>query len=282
MRKTGVFAILALSAAAGGAPVVVNGDFATGTLDGWSCGGPVVVVSQVAYLQEVAQDDTTLSQTFTIPAGCSALSFEFAFNSTYTGACHDGPDEFYAYVLDPLNSQPILRIPGYQEFLYATRTGFRDYDPTILTLTDLGGSPSWTRARLSFASLSLPRDARLIFKLASWGNDGYTTSLAVDNVAAATPTPHPGDANNDGFVDVGDLGILAYNWGQQGRSWSQANFTTPDTAVDVGDLGVLAYHWGWVGTPLAGWAAPEPTVAILLMLGALWWPRRVAARRATI
>ena len=275
MNKVLALAILALSAGAGAAPVIVNGDFATGTLDGWSWGGPVSVVDQAAYLQEVTLSNTQLSQTFTIPSGATKLTFDFAFDSTPAGDGQDGPEEFFAYLLDPANSQPILHIPGYQEFLYVTRTGFRDYDPAILTLTDLGGALPWVRANLSFASLSPPRNARLVLSLSSWGDDGFDTRLAVDNVAVATPTPHPGDANNDGFVDVGDLGILAFNWGLSDRSWSQANFTTPDTVVDVGDLGILAFNWGWVGTPPEGWAAPEPAVAILILVGALALRRRL-------
>jgi hypothetical protein len=44
-------------------------------------------------------------------------------------------------------------------------------------------------------------------------------------------------------VDVGDLGILAANYGGSGKSWEQGDFNG-DTLVDVGDLGVLAAHYG--------------------------------------
>jgi len=84
--------------------------------------------------------------------------------------------------------------------------------------------------------------------------------------------PHPGDANNDGAVNVGDLGILAGNWGQSPRTWAQGNFTTPDTVVDVGDLGVLAGNWGWTAPPSL--PAPEPASLMLLSLGGLALLRR--------
>jgi hypothetical protein len=59
----------------------------------------------------------------------------------------------------------------------------------------------------------------------------------------AAPTLRPGDANGDGAVDVGDLGILAANYGGTEKTWAQGDFNG-DHAVDVGDLGILAAHYG--------------------------------------
>jgi hypothetical protein len=57
-------------------------------------------------------------------------------------------------------------------------------------------------------------------------------------------TPVPGDANGDGLVDVGDLGILAANYGKSsGATWAQGDFNN-DGKVDVGDLGILAANYG--------------------------------------
>lgn len=44
-------------------------------------------------------------------------------------------------------------------------------------------------------------------------------------------------------MDVGDLGILAANYGQSGRSWKLADFNG-DGMVDVSDLGILAANYG--------------------------------------
>jgi hypothetical protein len=52
-----------------------------------------------------------------------------------------------------------------------------------------------------------------------------------------------GDANSDGCVDVGDLGILAANYGGSNKTWSQGDFNG-DGIVDVGDLGILAANYG--------------------------------------
>ncbi len=91
--------------------------------------------------------------------------------------------------------------------------------------------------------------------------------------------PGPGDANLDGTVDVGDLGILAGNWGaESGVSWVDSDFTG-DGTVDVGDLGVLAGHWGETqatalstgsdGEGLANDASavPEPLLTASVVLG---------------
>jgi hypothetical protein len=54
----------------------------------------------------------------------------------------------------------------------------------------------------------------------------------------------PGDANGDGVVDVGDLGILATNYGTTtGATWDRGDFNH-DGAVDIGDLGILAANYG--------------------------------------
>ena len=71
-----------------------------------------------------------------------------------------------------------------------------------------------------------------------------------------------GDATLDGMVNVGDLGVLAGNWGAAGASWSRGDFNG-DRIVNVGDLAILASHWGGV-TPNPPTSVPEPTSALLL------------------
>lgn len=97
-----------------------------------------------------------------------------------------------------------------------------------------------------------------IFASTTFGDENYM-ALAADCPSAITAgasdggyigakpkvsSPRiPGDANEDGSVDVGDLGILAANYGGSGKGWSQGDFNG-DGNVDVGDLGILAANYG--------------------------------------
>ena len=74
-----------------------------------------------------------------------------------------------------------------------------------------------------------------------------------------------GDATADRRVSIGDLGILAGNWGLSGRTWAQGDFTG-DGVVNIADLGVLAGSWGWIGQPVGATGAPVPEPAVLALL----------------
>ncbi len=83
-------------------------------------------------------------------------------------------------------------------------------------------------------------------------------------VPGGTQEDIPGDANQDGAVDVSDLGILATHYGAtSGKEWAQGDFTG-DGAVDVSDLGVLATHYG--ETAVAA-NVPEPASFAILTVG---------------
>jgi hypothetical protein len=75
------------------------------------------------------------------------------------------------------------------------------------------------------------------------GNDAFIIKFQQDTCILLVP----GDANRDNKVDVGDLGILAANYGQSNASVEQGDFNK-DGIVDVGDLGILAANYGY-GTP---------------------------------
>jgi hypothetical protein len=81
-----------------------------------------------------------------------------------------------------------------------------------------------------------------------WNNQSVDltggVTLPINGVVLMKGETHTlGDANGDGAVDVGDLGILAANYGGTNKTWTQGDFNG-DGAVDVGDLGILAAHYG--------------------------------------
>jgi hypothetical protein len=98
------------------------------------------------------------------------------------------------------------------------------------------------------------------------------------NPASIIPVFHMGDADADGGVDVGDLGILAFNWNQAG-AYADGDFND-DNVIDVGDLGVLAFNWAWtylnqpVPPASAPASLPEPATLCVLAIGALALVRR--------
>jgi len=92
----------------------------------------------------------------------------------------------------------------------------------------------------------------------------------------------PGDANLDGKVDVGDLGVLGQYYGRtSGMTWQTCDFNG-DGAVDVGDLGILGDNYGQNSPPPAPAGglsqavvlAPEPAGILLLIAGAVTAFRR--------
>ncbi len=82
----------------------------------------------------------------------------------------------------------------------------------------------------------------------------------------------PGDTDDDGDVDLSDLGQLAGNYEtNEGATWSMGNFDN-DGDVDLTDLGILAGNYGsGVQQAMADFQriVPEPSAVYVLPLIAL-------------
>jgi hypothetical protein len=96
-------------------------------------------------------------------------------------------------------------------------------------------------ATLSFSGI-LPDGNYIARAIAAGITNSGGAAMAADHVLPFFVLA--GDANRDRVVDVADLGILASNWQQSPRTFSQANFDySADGLVDVADLGILASQW---------------------------------------
>jgi hypothetical protein len=87
-------------------------------------------------------------------------------------------------------------------------------------------------------------DGNCLATALTFDRDGRPVIVAGNILVYYNSEVLPGDANCDGTVDVGDLGILAANYGTTNCvTWNSGDFSG-DGAVDVGDLGILAAHYG--------------------------------------
>jgi hypothetical protein len=79
---------------------------------------------------------------------------------------------------------------------------------------------------------------------------GTFSGQTVDSTAVLIKYTYYADANLNGEVEVGDLGLLASSWQMLNSRWFSGNFNY-DNATNVADLGLLASNWQLgVGSPL--------------------------------
>jgi hypothetical protein len=99
---------------------------------------------------------------------------------------------------------------------------------------------------------------------------GY--SVNPDNVGDFSNMPSmilrpylPGDANQDGRVDINDLTIVLADFGRTGQTWNHGDFNG-DGRVDINDLTVVLAKFGRSLGSVAGGVAsvPEPPTVVLL------------------
>jgi len=85
-----------------------------------------------------------------------------------------------------------------------------------------------------------------------------------------------GDANDDGVVDVADLGVLGANFNQSNMAFADGDFND-DGLVDVADLGILGANWSASqSTGNASVLVPEPTSVLVFFISAAGLLRRGA------
>jgi hypothetical protein len=157
----------------------------------------------------------------------------------------------YADTTTELNGLPLFQLKGSDTtstVFEIDANGGMTVGPGVQILTG-SGSPEGVVAAARgtlYLNSSGGSNTTLYVKEVGTGSTGW----AAKNISGSI-SMIPGDANNDEIVDVGDLGILAANYGRnltaeailKEEQWFLGDFNS-DGVVDVGDLGILAANYG--------------------------------------
>ncbi|MEM9294753.1 MAG: dockerin type I domain-containing protein [Planctomycetota bacterium] len=101
-------------------------------------------------------------------------------------------------------------------------------------------------------------------------SSGLPSTIVFDDFSLAVggTAPLPGDANNDGTVDLLDFDVLAQNFGSNtGNGATDGDFNA-DGTVDLLDFDILAQNFGSSSPAALPGAVPEPAGLAMLGLGA--------------
>ena len=165
-----------------------------------------------------------LSQTLTLPPSAQRLSFDFLLETVANGSGAGGfviPDAFGASLFNSLGEPLFASSPFFFDFFSVENplspgAPNEFFDPTVVHTFDL--PTGWRRVELDLTSLSAgsPQALTLEFALIE-GNDGFDTSVALDNVQIIqNQVPEPASIACWALVGVSGLRLRKRN--QRGRS----------------------------------------------------------------
>lgn len=258
-----------------GADVSILQDSPAQTIPGWATNispGPASEASQILEFvlsndnnslfaeQPTISADGTLS--FTPAAGkfgTATITVELRDDAgTLNGGVDTSTPQTFTITLQP---SAVLAINS--SFEYETRQAL-----VIDFSADVGGSLSASSLQILNLATGLPvspqsfaydvalHRATITFNPAIMSNGNYRLTIPAGTLPGQASLHQldffilAGDANRDRVVDITDLGILATNWQQSPRTFSQGDFSY-DGIVDITDLGLLATYWQ-NGVPASG------------------------------
>jgi hypothetical protein len=186
-----------------------------------------------------------------------------------------GSEGRYSLSITDAPAQPVVVNSSAFEFLAAPQRVRFDFNANVqasLTISDLQLRNLTTNQLIPADKIALNYDAqtnRATFTFPGYAfgalpdgryramlpagsvSDGQGNTLAADVVLDFEFIN--GDANRDRNVNLADFNILAANFGQSGRNFSQGDFTY-DGVVNLSDFNVLAARFGQAVAP-DGWAS---------------------------
>lgn len=186
------------------AGVIVNGDFSDPTdLAGFTVTGQTVTETDGFARFEIGDGVLrTLEQTFVIPLGATALSFDYAFSTTATAALHPSSPDSFAVSLETTIDGELLDI-------FVVDYGGPIPDPSdgdeIMNMVEAidvqsvsrpfdgfvgftGGTTYTGRVTVFFPTQVLGEEATLYFDLGNFDGNAFDSIAAVDNI---TIIPEP-------------------------------------------------------------------------------------------
>lgn len=202
---------------------LVNGSFDAG-LTGWTTTGPVTANGGEAEFREGSSLLTSLSQTFTLPAGATALSFDIT-GWNLEDRSGEIPDAFEVSLLDDANNSVVATFrDGVTSFFNVAGDGTVrladgvSFDGRTVTL-DLSSVSAGTEVTLYFDLVGLPPEAistARIDNVRLLPDNGPTSTFQQITLSGSPVAPKGvavGDTNGDGVNEilvVGGSEFIAY------------------------------------------------------------------------
>ncbi len=195
----------------------------------------------------------------------------FAVNYVNDDGIDNGFNDGYA-----MSRSTRFPIPGHSPVGAYTQAaspyGTFDQSGNVWEWTDTGLGPLRRLRGGSWRSSASILNARSVQPTTGSPHTSEDEQIGFRVAAAVAISGLPGDYNNNGQVEQGDLDLVLQNWGLDSNGGSPTGWSNdlPDGVIDQAELDGVLQNWGGTAAPdLRGTSVPEPATAALLGLCAL-------------